>query len=160
MITERQKAFRQEYRSRIMGWYDGQRAQPSPIKERIGDELVRPPPCRRLALSASGAHVQPEAQAVLTVEPVDALLSGQPRMWAGEVCSRRASSRGRSGHARASGTRLVQGLIAQSPVEACDIGVLDRLARRDVVQATRLWSLQRRMAYPYAIILDNVFYVR
>ena len=23
MITERQKAFRQEYRSRIMGWYDG-----------------------------------------------------------------------------------------------------------------------------------------
>ena len=23
MITERQKAFRQEYRSRIIGWYDG-----------------------------------------------------------------------------------------------------------------------------------------
>ena len=23
MITQRQKAFRQEYRSRIMGWYDG-----------------------------------------------------------------------------------------------------------------------------------------
>ena len=23
MITERQKAFRQEYRSRIVGWYDG-----------------------------------------------------------------------------------------------------------------------------------------
>ena len=23
MVTERQKAFRQEYRSRIMGWYDG-----------------------------------------------------------------------------------------------------------------------------------------
>ena len=23
MITDRQKAFRQEYRSRIVGWYDG-----------------------------------------------------------------------------------------------------------------------------------------
>jgi hypothetical protein len=23
MITERQKAFRQEYRSRMIGWYDG-----------------------------------------------------------------------------------------------------------------------------------------
>jgi hypothetical protein len=23
MVTERQKTFRQEYRSRIMGWYDG-----------------------------------------------------------------------------------------------------------------------------------------